>query len=108
MIRGDEKDLLYNKGEDEDPEIADLLSRTVEILKSDTDHSVSLTANIRSLHHAIRTEKKISELKTEVDHIKQIIKSRVGAIETKLKKSEEIRKEDSPEEKEKFLLKRAM
>ena len=97
MIPGDKKGSLYNKVEDEDLEIVELLSRTKEILKSGTDYSASLSANIRSFHHAVKMEKEVSGLK-----------SRMSALETHFKKSEEIRKEDPPEKKEAFIKRRAM
>jgi len=104
MIPGDKKGPLYNKVEDEDPELVELLSRTMEILKSETDYSVSLAANIRSFHHAVKMEREVSELKSEVINIKRT----VGALKAQLKKSEKIRKEDPPEKKEEFLKRRVI
>ena len=83
--------------QDADPEVAELVNLTKEVLKSGTDYSSSLTANIRSFYHAIRTERLVNNLL-----------SRVGALEARLKKSEKIRKEDPSEEKERFLKKREM
>ncbi len=98
MIREDKKGSLYNKVEpDEDPEIVDLLSRTVEILRSDTDYSASLSANIRSFHHAVKMEGEVSGLK-----------SRVTALEDSKKILEKIRREDPPGKKEEFIKRRAM
>ncbi len=75
MIRGDEKGSLYNKVEpDEDPEIFELLSRTMEILKSNTDYSASLSANIRSFHHAVKTENRLDTLEAEIKSVKNGIK----------------------------------
>ena len=75
MIREDKKGSLYNKVEpDEDPEIVDLLSRTVEILRSDTDYSASLSANIRSFHHAVKTENRLDTLEAEIKSVKNGIK----------------------------------
>lgn len=59
---------------DDDPETAGLLSMTREILKSYTDYSASLAANIRSFHHAIRTEKRLL-----------IVESRLEVVEKRLK-----------------------
>ena len=53
-------------------------------------------------------EKEVSELKSEMGHIKRTVDSRMGALETQFKKSEEIRKEDPPGKKEEFLKRRAM
>ncbi len=97
MLRGDKKDPLYNKVENEDPEIVDLLSRTVEILRSDTDCSASLSANIRSFHRAIKTENRMDILEAEMKSVKNGIK-----------KSNQIREEDPPKEKERFLKNRVM
>ena len=108
MLLEDKKGSLYNKVEDEDPEVADLLSRTMEILRSDTDYSFSLAANIRSFHHAIRMEKEVSELKSEVSYIKRTMNSKIAALEEHRKGSGKIRREDPPGKKEEFLKKRAM
>lgn len=97
IIREDEKGSLYNKVEDEDPEVAELVNLTKEVLKSGTDYSSSLTANIRSFHRAIRTERLMNG-----------IVSRVGALEAERKISNQIRKDDPPKEKESFLKKRVM
>ena len=83
--------------QDADTEVEELINLAKEVLKSGTDYSSSLTANIRSFHHAIRTERLVNNLV-----------SRVGALEARLKKSEKIRKEDPSEEKERFLKKREM
>ena len=97
MIREDKKGSLYNKVEDEDPEIVDLLSRTMEILKSGTDYSASLTANIRSFHRAIKTENRLNG-----------VESRLASLEAERKMSEEIRKEDPTEKKEELIKRRVM
>jgi transcriptional regulator with XRE-family HTH domain len=82
---------------EEDSETAGLISMTREILKSDTDYSASLAANIRSFHHAIRTAKRINGME-----------SRLATLEAERKKSNQVRKEDTPIEKEEFIKKRAM
>ena len=97
MIREDKRGSLYNKVEDEDPEIAELLSRTMEILKSNTDYSASLSANIRSFHHAVKTENRLDTLEAEIKSVKNGIK-----------KSNQIREEDPPGKKEDFIKRRAM
>ena len=74
MIRGAGDEMGEPESIKEDPETAGLLSMTREILKSDTDYSASLAANIRSFHRAIETEKRL-----------QIMESRLGVVEKRLK-----------------------
>lgn len=74
---GDEKDdaYIYKEGEsDDDPEIAGLLSMTREILKSDSDYSSSLAANVRSFHQAIKTEKRLQKMETRLSDIEDNLK----------------------------------
>lgn len=52
---GDDASILY-KEEDTDPEVADLVLKTRQILTSGTGYSASLAANIRSFHNAMTTE----------------------------------------------------
>lgn len=50
----------------DDPETSILLDMTNEILKSKTGYSVSLSANIRSFHRAMNTEKRLDRIESEV------------------------------------------
>lgn len=56
---GKEEWVIADEYPDEDPEAAELLTLTAEILKSASDYSISLAANIRSFHRAISTEKRL-------------------------------------------------
>ncbi len=94
----DGKSPIYKGMEElEDSETAGLISMTREILKSDTDYSASLAANVRSFHHAIKTENRLNG-----------VESRMATLEQHLKQSKKIRKEDPPTEKEEFIKKRVM
>ena len=72
------EDSLIYKVEDDDPETAGLLSMTRKILKSSTDYSASLAANVRSFYHAIKTEKQLG-----------IIESRLEILEKRLPQKSE-------------------
>ena len=87
---------LYNKVKnlDSDPETAGLLSMTIEILKSGTEYSASLAANIRSFHRAIKTEERLEE--------------RILKIEDNLKQADRIREGNNVVEKGDILKKRVM
>jgi len=86
---------IYNK--EKDPETAGLLSMTRDVLKSDTDYSASLAANIRSFHHAIKTENRLNGLENEIQHIKK-----------SLKQADRIRNNDQDNSRGEILKKRAM
>lgn len=67
MIRGDEKGSVNNElNLDEDPEIVGLLSKTEEILKSGTEYSASLAANIRSFHHSVDLENRLNRIESKI------------------------------------------
>lgn len=59
---------------DDDPETAGLVKMTREILKSGTDYSASLAANIRSFHHAIKTEKRLLTVESRLEVVEKRLK----------------------------------
>lgn len=91
MIRKPEKNgfkvaegvAVYNKVGmiEDDPETVELLTMTWEIIKSNTGYAHSLAANIRSFHHAMKTEKRMSDFESELSLIKEIVKKRPTAQE---------------------------
>ncbi len=90
---------IYNKegNNDKDPETADLLTRAVKILKSKTEYSDSLAANIKSFHRAIQTEERLGSIDEEIKKIKK-----------SLKQSDNIRKADQENHRGEILKKRKM
>ena len=82
---------------DEDPETAELIDMTREIINSETNYSFSLKANIRSFHHAMRTEEKYNNIERRIARIEN---GRNGP-------SGRIREGDPPASKEEQLKKRA-
>ncbi|MBU1161754.1 MAG: hypothetical protein KKF96_04270 [Proteobacteria bacterium] len=48
-----------------------MLTLTREILKSGTGYSDSLAANIRSFHNAVKTEKRLNKMESEVAELKK-------------------------------------
>ena len=103
--------ILY-KEENEDPEVADLISKTRQILTSGTDYSVSLAANIRSFHNAMTTEEHLHRMDNDVSSIKTLVKDLVDEcreIKERLNKSDSnIRQEDPEEIRGEILKKRAV
>lgn len=104
---------IYNKVKnlEDDHETAELLSMTREILKSDTDYSASLAANVRSFHHAIKTENRLNKMESELTTMKSMFTdlARENAeVKDKLKYTDRIRNGDSEVEKGDILKKRAM
>lgn len=102
---------LYNDME-KDPEAADLLTKTWQIIKSNTGYSASLAANIRSFHQAMTTENRLNGLETQFQDIGNIVKDLVDEckeIKERLNKSDsKIRQEDPEEIRGEILKKRAM
>jgi hypothetical protein len=47
-----------------------LLQMTREVLESDTDYAESLSANVRSFHNAVQTQKRLNRLEAEVFDLK--------------------------------------
>jgi transcriptional regulator with XRE-family HTH domain len=88
---------LYKVGINEDPEIVDLVTRTIEVLKSNTGYTASLSANIKSFHQAIKTENRLNG-----------VESRLADLEQSRDRLKEIREKDPPEEKEDLIKKRAI
>lgn len=90
---------LYNKVGilDSEPEIAGLLSMTIEILKSNTEYSASLAANVRSFHRAIKTEKRVDRMENEILKMKD-----------NFKQADQIRSGNHKSEKGEILKKRVM
>ena len=52
---------IYKDALDEDPEVAMLLEKTREIVKSGTEYAVSLKANIGSFHNAMLLERRVQD-----------------------------------------------
>jgi transcriptional regulator with XRE-family HTH domain len=63
---------IYNKvgnALDDDPTIAELMDMTRAVLKSDTDYSDSLAANVRSFFRALKSEKRLSDIERRLDQV---------------------------------------
>jgi len=52
---------IYKDALDEDPEVAKLLEKTREIVKSGTEYAFSLKANIGSFHNAMLLERRVRD-----------------------------------------------
>ena len=63
--------------------IADLVSKTIEVLQSQTVFETALTSNIEAFHHAIDLEKKIDGVE---DRIMRKVSSRLDGLENANKK----------------------
>ncbi len=57
-----------------DPEAADLLIKTWEIIKSDTGYSASLAASIRSFYHAMKTEARLNGIEAQIQEMQESLK----------------------------------
>ncbi len=100
----DGKSPIYKGMEElEDSETAGLISMTREILKSDTDYSVSLAANIRSFHHAIKTENRLNGMDKTIKGFVAEIKD----IKQSSKQTNKIRESNGVVDKGEILKKRA-
>lgn len=84
---------LYNDME-KDPEAADLLTKTWQIIKSNTGYSASLAANIRSFHQAMTTESRLNGMESQMQDLVDVCRD----IKERLKKSDSSLRQEDPEE----------
>ncbi|SPD73766.1 hypothetical protein PITCH_A1940006 [uncultured Desulfobacterium sp.] len=96
--KGEDDVFILYKEEDVDPEVADLLRMTSEIVRSDTEYADSLKANIRSFYHSVELEKRLSKNESDISLIKdglsaenerlkhqnRLLEDRLAALEKKL------------------------
>jgi hypothetical protein len=97
--------------EDEDPEIAELMSMTLETLKSDTNYSKSLSGTIRALYDAAKTEKRLNGMEAQLQKLVEEHQELVEdhkEIKERLKRSDRIRSEDPEENRGEILKIRAL
>jgi len=94
------------------PEMAELVGKTRKILSSDTDYAASLSANIRSFHHAITTEEHMHRMDSDMSEVKDAIKTLLGEcdeIKERLSRSDSaVRREDTEEQRDNVRKKRAV
>ncbi len=88
----------HDTGQQDHPQgkITDLITKTIEILESDTVYSGALSANIDAFHEATRTEKKLRELQISVESRFKLMDQRMAALETENKKLKDLL-DDSPD-----------
>jgi len=93
-------EMIRRDVEGDDPEISELLERARKVLKSGNKVAhEALEAGIRYLFQAIDDLENMKETKKRQKNMEL----RMASLETRLKKSEEIRKEDPPEQQEDIL-----
>lgn len=96
----EERASLYNDMEN-DPEAADLLTKTWQIIKSGSGYSASLAANIQYSHQSMMTENQLNGIVQDVGDMKNIVKDLVlecKEIKERLKKSDSSIRQEDPEE----------
>ena len=76
--------------------ITDLITKTIEILESNTVYSTALSANIDAFHEATRTEKKLRDLQISVESRFKLMDQRMEALEKENKKLKDLL-DDSPD-----------
>ena len=90
------------------PNMMDLLVMAREILQLGSGYSDSLAANIRSFHNAIKTEKRLNKMESEVAELKNMCSGLTKHTEKQhTEKDDRIREDDSPEKKEELINMRA-
>lgn len=84
-----------NQPEPKQPEppesISQLITKTIEILESETIYSTALSANITAFHEATRTEKKIQEMQESMEARFQKMEQQ---METQNREMEELKQEN--------------
>lgn len=76
--------------------ITDLITKTIEILESNTVYSVALSANIDAFHEATRTEKKLHDIQVSMESRFKLMDHRMAMLETENKMLKEMM-DDSPD-----------
>lgn len=66
--------------------ITDLITKTIEILESNTVYSGALSANIDAFHEATRTEKQLRDLKISVEQRFTLVDQRMAVLEAENKR----------------------
>ncbi len=85
-----------------------MLTLTREILKSGTGYSECLAANIRSFHNAVKTERRLNKMESEVAELKNMCSGLVERTERRhAEQDERIRENDPTEKKEELINMRA-
>ncbi len=73
-----------------DPEIADLLIMTKEVLESQTSFADSLAANVRSFHESVEMKKKLSRIENDTSLTKEKEDKAPSDLEDYLEEREEV------------------
>lgn len=112
MMAPENRPHIYNDGDlPEEPETADLLAMTREIIKSGTNYAVSLAANIRSFHHAMTTANRLNSVETQLQDVGNVVKDLINdckEIKERLQKSDRTRQGDPEGTRGEILKKRAV
>ncbi len=106
MFRGSQKDEFFDK----DPATAEIISKARKIIHSGTEYSASLAADIRSFHQAITAEKRLNNMESQFQGIKNIVEElteEFRQIKERLKNCDSsIREKDLPENKDQIFKKK--
>lgn len=95
-----EGEMIKSDVKGDDPEISELLKKARKVLKS--DNKVAQEALESGIHYFSQAIDDLESMK-ETKKRQKNMELRMAALETRLKKSEEIRKEDLPELQEELL-----
>jgi len=108
--RTDGDEVRSSPAEDEvNPEMAELVGKTREILSSDTDYAASLSTNIRSFHQTVTNEKQLHRDMSEVKDAIKVLLGECDEIKERLSRSDSaIRREDTEEQRDYVRKKRAV
>jgi len=100
-----EGEMFQRYVEGDEPEISELLKKARKVLKS--GNKVAQEALESGIHYFFQAIDDLESMK-ETKKRQKNMESRMAALETRLKRSEEIRKEDLPELQEELLKLRSM
>jgi len=87
---------LSQTGETSPGKITELITKTIEILESNTVYSGALSANIDAFHEATRTEKQLRDLKISVEHRFNMMDQRIAVLESENKRLKDMM-DESPD-----------
>jgi len=80
----------------EDFKMSDMLTKTAEVLESDTIYRTALASNINAFHQAVRNDRTLAEMERRVAHLEEKIDAMSRRMEDLEKENQELKRRMEP------------
>ncbi|NDY55579.1 hypothetical protein G3N56_02315 [Desulfovibrio sulfodismutans] len=80
----------------EDFKMSDMITKTVEILESDTIYRTALASNINAFHQAVRNDRTLAEMERRVAHLEEMSDAMSRRMEDLEKENQELKRRMEP------------